>query len=100
MASLDLYICVNGMDNVYGTEVNSVGTVNASLTTHLAVEAFKPDFVISVGTCGGFRSQGCDIGTVVLGTQVVNHDRRFPLPVCTGRLTPLSSSNEKAFFFP
>lgn len=34
-----------------------MGTVPASLSTYLAVLAFKPDIVISAGTAGGFKSQ-------------------------------------------
>jgi 5'-methylthioadenosine nucleosidase len=33
--------------------VDNVGTVPAALTTYLAIQAFKPDIVISAGEAGG-----------------------------------------------
>jgi hypothetical protein len=41
------------------TGVDNVGTVPASLSTYLALQAFQPDLVISAGTAGGFKSQVC-----------------------------------------
>lgn len=61
--------------------VDNVGTVAAGLTTYLACQRFQPDLIISVGTAGGFKSQGAAIGDVFLGTITVNHDRRIPIPV-------------------
>ncbi|GIL43614.1 hypothetical protein Vafri_1271 [Volvox africanus] len=75
---LDIHVVWNGKDE--NTGVDNVGTVPASLSTYLAVLAFKPDVVISAGTAGGFRAQGAAIGDVFLGTAVINHDRRIPLP--------------------
>ena len=61
--------------------VDNVGTVAAGLTSYLACQRFQPDLIISVGTAGGFKSQGAAIGDVFLGTTTVNHDRRIPIPV-------------------
>ncbi len=61
--------------------VDNVGTVPAALSTYLACQRFQPDLIISVGTAGGFQSQGAAIGDVFLGTSTVNHDRRIPIPV-------------------
>ncbi|PRW33190.1 5 -methylthioadenosine S-adenosylhomocysteine nucleosidase 2 [Chlorella sorokiniana] len=62
------------------TGVDNVGTVPAALTTYLAIQAFKPDIVISTGTAGGFRSRGAAIADVFVSTGMVNHDRRIPIP--------------------
>ncbi|KXZ47923.1 hypothetical protein GPECTOR_32g536 [Gonium pectorale] len=75
---LKVHVVWNGKDR--DTGVDNVGTVPASLSTYLAVMAFKPDVVISAGTAGGFKAQGAAIGDVFLGTAVINHDRRIPLP--------------------
>lgn len=69
------------------TGVDNVGTVPAALTAYLAIQAFKPDIVISAGTAGGFRSRGAAIADVFVSTGMVNHDRRIPIPVST--LTPI-----------
>ena len=61
--------------------VDNVGTVPAALSTYLACQRHKPDLIISVGTAGGFRAQGAQIGDVFAGTGTVNHDRRIPIPV-------------------
>ena len=37
--------------------VDNVGTVPAALSSYLAIQAFKPDVVISAGTAGGFKAQ-------------------------------------------
>ncbi len=71
--------------------MDNVGTVPAALTTYLAIQAFRPDVVISTGTAGGFRSRGAQIADVFVSTAMVNHDRRIPLPVsafCEPRLSP------------
>ncbi|PNH12454.1 5'-methylthioadenosine/S-adenosylhomocysteine nucleosidase 1 [Tetrabaena socialis] len=75
---LDIHVVWNGTDK--DTGVDNVGTVPAALSTYLAVMAFKPDVVISAGTSGGFKAQGASIGDVFLGSAVINHDRRIPLP--------------------
>ncbi|KAL4423462.1 hypothetical protein ABPG77_005414 [Micractinium sp. CCAP 211/92] len=62
------------------TGVDNVGTVPAALTAYLAIQAFKPDIVISTGTAGGFRSRGASIADIFVSTGMVNHDRRIPIP--------------------
>ena len=68
-----------GKDAEHG--VDNVGTVPAALSTFLACQRFQPDLIVSVGTAGGFKSQGAAIGDVFVGTSTVNHDRRIPIPV-------------------
>jgi 5'-methylthioadenosine nucleosidase len=60
--------------------VDKVGTNAATLTTYLAIGAFKPDLVMSVGTAGGFQSKGATVATIFVSTALQNHDRRIPLP--------------------
>jgi len=62
------------------TGMDNVGTVPASLTTYLSIQAFSPDIVISTGTAGGFASRGANIADVFVATAMVNHDRRIPIP--------------------
>lgn len=61
--------------------VDQVGTVPAALTAYLALLAFQPDLLISAGTAGGFKAQGGAVGDVYVGSSVMNHDRRIPIPV-------------------
>ncbi|DBB01380.1 hypothetical protein WJX77_000982 [Trebouxia sp. C0004] len=75
---MQIHIVQNGKDREHS--VDNVGTVPAALSTYLACQRFQPDLIISVGTAGGFQSQGAAIGDVFLGTTTVNHDRRIPIP--------------------
>ncbi len=63
------------------TGVDNVGTVPAALTAYLAIQAFSPDLVLSVGTAGGFAAKTAAIGDIYISTGTVNHDRRIPIPV-------------------
>lgn len=81
----DLTVITNGKDEVYGTGVDNVGTVPASLATFLALQKLRDErdpagLLINAGTCGGFRRKGAAIGDVFLTTAVANHDRRIPIP--------------------
>lgn len=71
-----------GKCRVHG--VDNVGTVPAALATYVALQQFKPDLCISIGTAGGFGKRGGKIGDVYLGTSSENHDRRIPIPVSAG----------------
>jgi len=75
-------LVTNGHDNVYGTGVDNVGTVPASLATYLILEKLNgtADIVVNAGTCGGFKRKGAQIGDVFLTSAVANHDRRIPIP--------------------
>lgn len=61
--------------------VDNVGTAAAALAAFQALTAFHPDLVISIGTAGGFKARGAQIGDVFVGTQTLNHDRRIAIPV-------------------
>lgn len=60
--------------------VDNCGTVPAALTTYLALEKYRPQLVLNVGTAGGFRQEGGCIGDVYLAHATAHHDRRIPLP--------------------
>jgi len=52
------------------------------MATFLALQKLNnADLLINVGTCGGFKSKGGEIGDVFLATTVANHDRRIVIPV-------------------
>jgi 5'-methylthioadenosine nucleosidase len=76
--TLRVHLAQNGPSEQYG--VCKVGTNAASLTTYLAINAFKPDLVLSAGTAGGFKARGAEIGSVFISNSCLNHDRRIPLP--------------------
>jgi len=69
---------VSGKCPLHG--VDNVGTVPAAVVSYLAMQALKPDLVISAGTAGGFKCRGAGIGDVYLATSFANHDRRIPMP--------------------
>mmetsp|Transcript_1434 Transcript_1434/g.1740 ORF Transcript_1434/g.1740 Transcript_1434/m.1740 type:complete len:280 (+) Transcript_1434:109-948(+) len=74
-------VVTNGKDSVYNTGVDNVGTVPAALATFLVLQNIPDaDILINAGTCGGFGRKGAEIGDVFLTTEVVNHDRRIPIP--------------------
>lgn len=76
---LNICIAVNGKDHQMGLDL--IGTQAATLTTHLAIEYFKPDMIISAGTAGGFARKGAQIGDVYLSyPRIVFHDRRIDIP--------------------
>ena len=77
--SLEVDLVVNGIDPASGLDL--IGTQSATAATMLGCEAFKPDLVLSAGTCGGFLKRGASIGKVYLATdRVWFHDRRVPIP--------------------
>jgi len=78
----DITVVTNGKDNVYGTNVDNVGTVPAALATYLALNKLEgeADLLINAGTCGGFKRKGAEIGDVFITTASANHDRRIPIP--------------------
>lgn len=75
--SIAVTVVCPGKCRVHG--VDNIGTVPAAVTAYLAVQALKPDLVISAGTAGGFAGRGAAIGDVFLATAFANHDRRIPL---------------------
>ena len=78
--SPDRSICLTYYGKCPNTGMCSVGTAPAALYSYLAIQAFKPDLVISTGTAGGFKSKGAAIGDVFVASATVNHDRRIAIP--------------------
>lgn len=78
VAGLTVHLAHNGTCDKF--DVDKVGTNAATLTTYLAIAAFRPDLVISSGTAGGFKAHGAQIASVFVSTATQNHDRRVPLP--------------------
>jgi len=75
----EVLIAVNAPDPVRG--VAGVGPEPAVITTLHVVEHWRPGFVISAGTAGGWASKGGTIGAAYLaGPVVVRHDRRIDIP--------------------
>lgn len=102
VGDLQVHVVWNGKCVDHG--VDNVGTVPASLASYLAILALNPDLVISAGTAGGFQAQvrmhawsaheeprgsshpnphvyqGAAIGDIYLSNEIINHDRRIPIP--------------------
>ena len=79
VGGIELDLVVNGVDSASGLDL--IGTQAATASAMLGCEAFKPDLVVSAGTCGGFAKRGGEIGRVYLATdRVWYHDRRVPIP--------------------
>ncbi len=79
VGSMELDLVVNGVDKQSGLDL--IGTQAATASAMLGCEAFKPDLVVSAGTCGGFAKRGGEIGKVYLAEdRVWYHDRRVPIP--------------------
>lgn len=76
--NLILSVVVNGRNEE--TMMDLIGTQAATLSTHLAVEKYKPDLIINAGTAGAFGEKGAQIGDVYLSRKhIVYHDRRVPI---------------------
>lgn len=76
---LAVRVAVNGNDPRFGAD--GIGTVPAALTTHAAIEAWRPDLVVSAGTAGAWERQRSSIGDVFMAwDRFVFHDHRIDLP--------------------
>lgn len=52
---------------------SGIGKVNAAVSTTLLLSQFEPEYVINIGTAGGFDPE-LQVGDVVISDQVVHHD--------------------------
>ena len=52
---------------------SGIGKVNAALSTTLLLSKFAPEYVINIGSAGGFAEE-LSVGDVVISDQVVHHD--------------------------
>ena len=52
---------------------SGVGKVNATLNTQYIIDKFAPNYIINTGVAGGVK-QGLQVGDIVIGTTLVQHD--------------------------
>ena len=52
---------------------SGVGKVNAALNTQYIIDTYKPNIIINTGVAGGISDE-LDIGDIVIGTYLVQHD--------------------------
>ena len=52
---------------------SGVGKVNAALNTQYIIDTYKPNIIINTGVAGGI-ADGLDIGDIIIGTYLVQHD--------------------------
>jgi adenosylhomocysteine nucleosidase len=52
---------------------SGIGKVNAAVSTTLLLSQFQPEYVINIGSAGGFDAD-LQVGDVVISDQVVHHD--------------------------
>lgn len=52
---------------------SGIGKVNAALSTTLLLSKFSPEYVINIGSAGGFAEE-LSVGDVVISDHVVHHD--------------------------
>lgn len=52
---------------------SGIGKVNAAVSTTLLLSEFNPEYVINIGSAGGFDPE-LQVGDVVISDQVVHHD--------------------------
>jgi adenosylhomocysteine nucleosidase len=52
---------------------SGIGKVNAAVSTTLLLSKFHPDYVINIGSAGGYDPE-LNVGDVVISDQVVHHD--------------------------
>ena len=70
----DLKIFTGTINNKFVVLAQSgVGKVNAALNTQYIIDTYKPDIIINTGVAGGIAN-GLDVGDVVIGTYLVQHD--------------------------
>lgn len=52
---------------------SGIGKVNAAISTTLLLSQFKPDYVINIGSAGGYDTD-LSVGDVVISDEVLHHD--------------------------
>ncbi len=52
---------------------SGIGKINAAVSTTLLLSQYKPEYVINIGSAGGFDPD-LNVGDVVISDQVVHHD--------------------------
>ncbi|MGQ3888539.1 hypothetical protein ACQUW5_05845 [Legionella sp. CNM-1927-20] len=72
---LEIFLLINGQDPMY--KVQNIGTQAATLTTYVGIKSFHPDLVISIGTAGGIKENGANIGDIYASKKIYFYDRRI-----------------------
>merc|ERR1711964_263702 len=72
-----LTVVCNGTDAATGVDMTA--KVPAAIATLLCIRELKPAVLINVGTAGGWKSQGGEIGKIYIPDTIQNHDRRIPI---------------------
>lgn len=71
-------VAVNGLDPIH--RVDSIGTGAATASAVVSIDRWRPDWVVSAGTAGGFARRGGSVGQVIVADgPIIHHDRRIPL---------------------
>jgi 5'-methylthioadenosine nucleosidase len=74
-----ILLSLNGTDPRH--DVDSIGTIPSALNAYITATRFRPDFLVSAGTAGGFASHGARMGEVFLSAGTFRfHDRRVAIP--------------------
>lgn len=74
----EIILVISGTDPKHNADY--IGTQAAAISAVMAIKTFNPDIILNIGTAGGFKDRGAEIGDVYLVTQAFYHDRRIPLP--------------------
>lgn len=82
LGSLDLWLVINGRaqfeQDGRAFDISLIGTTPATFAATLAIEKIKPDLILNVGTCGGYKKRGAKIADVYVTHTIKFHDRRVP----------------------
>ncbi|CAH0991415.1 5'-methylthioadenosine/S-adenosylhomocysteine nucleosidase [Sinobacterium norvegicum] len=76
-AGAEVLIAVNGTDPVYG--VDRIATEAAAVTAFVVLQQFKPDYLISAGSCGAVNPELRVADVLWVDKPVCFHDHRIPL---------------------
>lgn len=67
-------LVIHGLDPTY--HCDQIGTETATIVAFLAIRLTRAKLLLNAGTCGGFQSQGANIGDAYMPTRFFFHDQR------------------------
>lgn len=82
-ANIDVYHAETNEHNIHlfvnkqNDGMDRLGTVNAALLTYKSILFMRPDFILSVGTCGGINVRGVKLFDIITPTNFVMYHDRF-----------------------
>ena len=77
----DQSLCLVYFGKCLISDVDRIGTQIASLATWETIRTIKPAMLASIGTAGGFKSKGANIGDVYISDgPIYFHGRHIPVP--------------------